>query len=128
MISLVGPITTPAATGGAGAASATFTTSTVVTGEIYGIAIQYNDAPPAATTDIGIKAKGQSGVLPSYNILVIANAATDGYFAVRKPCVDTANAAITDSHACIAVNDLIQVDIAQANNGDSVTVWLYVDK
>lgn len=128
MISLVGPITTPAATGGAGAASATVTTSTVVTGEIYGIAIQYNDAPPAATTDIGIKAKGQSGVLPSYNILVIANAATDGYFAVRAACVNTANAAITNSHAPIAVNDLIQVDIAQANDGDSVTVWLYVDK
>lgn len=128
MISLVGPITTPAATGGAGTASATVTTDTMVTGEIYGIAIQYNDSPPAGTTDVGIKAKGLSGVLPSYNILVITNAATDGYFAVRKPCVDTANAAITNSHAPIAVNDYIQLDIAQANNGDSVTIWLYMDK
>ncbi len=127
-ISIYGPVTTPASTGGAGASAATKVTPTVVCGEIYGIAIQYNDAPPAGTTDVGIKAKGQSGVLPSYNILTIANAATDGYFAVRAPCVNGSNAAITNSFAPIAINDYVQIDIAQANDGDSVTVWLYLDK
>jgi hypothetical protein len=127
-ISIYGPVTTPAASGGAGAAAATKVTPDVIRGEIVGIAIQYNDAPPAGTTDVGIKAKGLSGVLPSYNILTIANAATDGYFAPRKACVDASNAAITNSHAPFAINDYVQLDIAQANDGDSVTIWLYLDK
>lgn len=127
MARMIGPITTPAAAGGAGVAAATKVTDTVVCGEIYGVVIQYNDAPPAATTDVGIKTKGASGVTPSFNILTISNAATNGYFCPRSACVTAANVAITDSSAPFMVNDYIQLDVAGANDGDSVSIWLMVE-
>ena len=128
MITLYGPVSTPASTGGAGASAATKVTNDVVNGLIHGIVIQYNDAPPAATTDVGIKTKGLTGVLPSVNLLVITNAATDGYFAPRSACVSAAAAAITNSHAPFAVNDYLQIDLAGANDGDSVTCWFFLER
>jgi hypothetical protein len=128
MIVMYGPITTPTSTGGAGVSAATVVTPKPVDGLILGIVLQYNDAPPAATTDVGIKTKGQSGVLPSVNLLTITNAATNGYFAPRSACVTATNTAITDSNAPFAVNDYIQIDIAGANDGDSVSVWLMLER
>lgn len=128
MITLYGPVTTPASTGGAGASAATKVTSDIISGLVHGIVIQYNDAPPAGTTDVGIKTKGQSGVLPSVPLLTITNAATNGYFAPRTACVNASNAAITDSYAPFVVNDYIQIDLAGANDGDSVTVWLFLER
>lgn len=128
MITIYGPVTTPASTGGAGASAATKVTSDMVSGLVHGIVIQYNDAPPAGTTDVGIKTKGLSGILPSVPLLTITNAATDGYFAPRSACVNASNAAITNSFAPFAVNDYIQIDLAGANDGDSVTVWLFLER
>jgi hypothetical protein len=123
-MAIYGPITTPAAAGGAGVAAATGYSTQVVRGFLVGIDIQYNDAPPAATTDVGIKTKGASGILPSRNLLVITNAATDGYFVPQAPGVTAANVA-TGQYAAPYVEDVIQLDIAGANAGDSVTIWLY---
>lgn len=127
MVQMHGPFTTSAATGGAGAAAGTFVTPTPIRGYIMGVVLQYNDAPPAGTTDVGIKTKVLSGVTPSVPLLTVTNAATNGYFAPRSGCVTAAAAAITDSNAPFAVNDYIQIDMAQANDGDSVSVWLMVD-
>lgn len=128
MVQRYGPITTADATGGAGAASGTAVSLTPISGELLGVVLQYNGAPPAGTTDVGVKTKGLSGVSPSVNLLVVTNAATDGYFAPRSGCVSAANAAITDSHAPFAIDDIIQVDMGGANDGDSVSVWLFVKK
>lgn len=121
---IYGPITTPPATGGAGVASATVVSDHVARGFIVGIDIQYNDAPPAGTTDVGIKTKGLAGVLPSRNILTITNGATDGYYVPQAPVVTSTNGA-TGGYATPYVEDYLQVDIAGANDGDSVTVWVY---
>jgi hypothetical protein len=120
-----GPITTPAAAGGAGAAAATIVSDHVVRGFIAGVFVQYNDAPPAATTDVGIKTKSQSGVLPNIPILTITNAATDGYFVPEVASVTAANVA-TGQYSKFLVEDYVQIDLAGANDGDSVSVWLYL--
>jgi hypothetical protein len=122
---MYGPITTSAATGGAGVAAGTAVSAQVVRGFIAGVYIQYNDAPPAATTDVGIKTKGASGTRPSIPLLTITNAATDGYFIPQVATVTAANAA-TGGYGLFYVDDYIQVDMAGANDGDSVSVWLYV--
>jgi hypothetical protein len=122
---IYGPITTPAATGGAGAAAATIDTPNIVRGFIVGIFVQYNDAPPAATTDVGIKTNAAAGSRPSIPLLTITNAATDGYFVPEIATVTAANVA-TGGHSLYYIDDYIQVDLAGANAGDSVSVWLYV--
>jgi hypothetical protein len=126
-MAMYGPVQTPAAVGNNGQAAATVTTPTRVIGTINGVFIQYNDAPPAATTDVGIKTKALTGILPSINILTLSNAATDGYFHPRKQAVDTAGAAIEGAYAPFTVDDYIQIDLAGANASDSVTVWFYLE-
>lgn len=121
---IYGPITTPAAAGGAGAAAATVVTPTKVSGLVLGIAIQYNDAPPA-TTDVGIKTKSDAGKLPNIPLLTLSNANTDGYF-VPKAGEYTAAGASTGGYAYFAIDDYVQIDLAQANDGDTVSVWLYM--
>ena len=120
---MYGPITTPAAVGADGAAAATGYSNEPVNGVLVGITVQYNDAPPAGTTDIGVKTKGLSGTLPSINLLTITNAATNGYFPTRAPTY-TAAGVLDNGTAPFPVHDTIQVDIAGANAGDSVTIWL----
>ena len=127
-MSVIGPITTAVAVGAAGAAAGTVVSSQPVRGMIIGIDIQYNDAPPAGTTDVGIKTKGASGVLPSRNILTISNAATDGYFCPRVETVKADGSVSSFVDGVHYVEDYIQVDMAGANAGDSVSIWIYTDK
>ena len=121
---MIGPITTAAATGGAGAAAATAYSSDPVSGVLMAIIVQYNDAPPAST-DVGVKTKGASGVLPSIALLTLSNANTNGYFFVRTATYKTDGTA-DGGYGAFVVNDIIQIDIAQANDGDSVSVWLEI--
>jgi hypothetical protein len=120
-----GPITTSLGTGGAGLAAGTVVSPNVVRGYVAAIYVQYNDAPPAATTDCGIKTKGAVGTRPSIPLLTITNAATDGYFIPQVATVTAANVA-TGQFGLFYIDDYIQVDMAQANNGDSVSIWLYM--
>lgn len=120
---MYGPITTPAATGGAGVAAGTRVSDHAVSGILIGVFIQYNDAPPAGTTDVGIKTVGASGTLPSIPLLTISNAATDGYYIPKAPEYTAAGVA-TGGYGFFNVNDKIQVDMAGANNDDTVSVWL----
>ena len=127
MIEAVGPLNTGEAAGGAGVATANDTGDEIVTGELLGFYIRYNDSPPAGTTDVTIATTG--GVMPARTLFTVSNAATDGFFPVRLGAVSTANAAITDSNVVAPlVRDKIKVTIAQANNGDSVDVWTVVEK
>lgn len=121
---MIGPINTPAATGGAGVAAATGYSSQPVSGIVAQVYIQYNDAPPA-TTDVGVKTKGAAGVLPSIPLITLSNANTDGVFTPKTPTYTPAGA-LDGGTANFVINDIIQVDIAGANDGDSVSVWLEV--
>lgn len=125
---LIGPISTPAASGGAGVAGANIDTPIPVRGRVTGIYIQYNDAPPPATTDVTIKTKGTSPEPPSYDLLKVSNAATDGWFWPQVQICDTAGAAIAGEYTPQLVHGIINIAIAQANNGDSVTVWLLIEE
>lgn len=121
---LIGPINSGTSTGGAGASTANTSTATRVVGEVKGIYIKYNDAPPAGTTDVTIKAVGTAPAAPTYNILQVSNAATSGWFYPRVQIHTTAGVAIADAYDGILVYDNINVAIAQANDGDSVDVWI----
>ncbi len=122
---MYGPLTTAAAVGADGAAAGTVVSANVISGILLGIYVQYNDAPPAGTTDIGVKTKGATGVSPSINLLTITNAATSGYFPTRAPTY-TAAGALDGGTSMFTVNDFIQVDMAGANAPDTVSVWLDV--
>jgi hypothetical protein len=122
---IVGPFNSGVASGSSGSATANADTPIVITGLITGAYVRYNDSPPAGTTDVTIKTKGTNA--PSYNILVLTNAATDGLFIPRKQAVDPTGAAITGANEVIPVDDYLNIAIAQANANDSVDVWLYVE-
>lgn len=124
---LYGPIVGAVAAGGAGTATSTTTTTTRVCGMIAGVYLKYNDSPPAGTTDVTVKTQGTTPAPPSYNILAVANAATDGWFYPSVQIHTTAGAAIAGEYKSIPVDDYIQVVIAQANVGDSVDVWLLLE-
>lgn len=120
---IVGPLNSGAAAGTAGSATAN-TDHGLVRGGIYGIYVKYNDSPPAATTDVVISTTGDNA--PSYDILTLTNAATDGLFLPRTVAHDLTGTAQTTYNEIMPVHDGINVKIAGANSGDSVDVYLYV--
>lgn len=127
-MNIVGPFNSGVAAGGAGVATANTDSTTRITGYVVGVYVKYNDSPPAGTTDVTVKTKGTSPAAPSLTFLSIANAATDGWFWPRVQIHTTAGAAITDQYDWPAIDDLINVTIAQANNADNVDVWLMVSE
>lgn len=118
-----GPINSGVAAGGAGVATNNATSTHRLTGLVTAIYVKYNDSPPAGTTDVTIKTVGSGAACPSYNLLAITNAATDGLFEVVKAAVDATNTA-ANWYLYMPIDDYINVTIAQANNGDSVDVWI----
>ena len=122
-------LTTPAASGGAGTATATVTSAVPYSGTIMSVYVKYNDSPPAGTTDITLATQGTvSGAPPAQTILSIANAATDGWFQPRVPMHTTAGVVVADSYDWpVIFNDYLTLTIAQADNNDSVKVWVVMD-
>ena len=109
--------------GDAGAAAGTADTGRVIAGEVLGAYIDYASQP--GTTDVTLRTKGTA--LPSYNLLVVTNGNTDGFFPVRASPVDLANAAITNSHAPFVVADELEVSVAQGDAiADGVVVHLLI--
>ena len=123
---LVGPISSGAAAGSAGSATANADSDIRIIGRLVGIYVQYLDSPPAGTTDVTIKTVGSSPAPPTYNLLVLTNAATDGWFYPQVQIDDTAGAPIAAEYTPQLVHDYINVAIAQANAADSVNVWLLI--
>ena len=120
---IVGPFNSGVAAGGAGAATANSTAAVKVTGTVMGVYVKYNDAPPAATTDVTVATLGTYPSAPARTILAITNAATDGWFYPRVEVCSTAAAALGE-YTLIPIDDKIKVTIAQANDADSAEVWL----
>lgn len=126
MISLVGPLNSGAAAGSAGSATANADSPVRLVGKLVGIYVKYNDSPPAATTDVTIATKGTSPAPPTYNLLALANAATDGWFYPQVQIDDTAGSAISGEYTPQLIHDYVNVKIAQANAADNVDVWLLI--
>lgn len=124
-MAVYGPISTGLTAGGAGTSTATIDGTQIVRGFVVGIYLQYNGSPPAATTDVTIKTKGATGVLPSYNIFVMTNSATDGFYATMVETRKSTDGTAAGQYAYPYVEDILNVTIAQANDNDGVTVWIY---
>lgn len=131
-LKLVGPLNTGTTAGGAGVSTANASTTTSVVGLVHSVYVKYNGAPPAGTTDITVKTVGTSPAPPSVTFLTLVNAATDGWFYPRVPAQDNAGTDVTfngtqEIYIKYAVHDLINVTIAQANDGDSADVWFLLE-
>lgn len=118
-----GPINSGSATGGAGTATANTSTATRVIGRVIGVYVKYNDSPPA-TTDVIVKTVGTAPASPTYNLLSLSNANTSGWFYPQVQIHDTSGSAIAGEYEPQLVYDQINVSIAQANDNDSIDVWL----
>jgi hypothetical protein len=127
----MGPIYSGAAVGGNGVATAN-ADGGVVSGRIVAVGVEYLDSPPAGTTDVVVATKG-GGSGPAQTILSIANAATSGWFYPRVGTVSTSGAAMLYAAGGaavgepLAVADIVNVKIDQANAGDGVNVWLLME-
>lgn len=125
-MALIGPINSGVAAGGAGVATNNSTITTTVRGLVAAVYVKYNDSPPAGTTDVTVATLGTSPSAPALTLLSITNAATDGWFFPRAVEHLNSDGTALTSHTYLPVEDRVKVTIAQANNGDSVDVWLLV--
>lgn len=123
-----GPINSGSASGGAGVATASATTVIPIVGFVTAIAVRYNDSPPA-TTDVTVAGAGTNHV--ALTLLTLTNANTNVVKNVRHAIHDDTGAVITfdgtnEVYDVPALSDFVTVTIAQANNADSVDVWLFL--
>lgn len=110
--------------GSAGAAVGSGYTEGPVRGEVLGVRLNFHGSTPA-TADTTLKTKGDSAA--SYNLLVVTNSATDGYFAPRVLPVTAANVAFTDAAAPYVVDDYLELAVAGADAlTDAVVGHVYV--
>lgn len=116
---------TVAASGSAGSATGSGRTTEPVNGLVMGVYLDYS-ASAAATGDVSI-----ATVSPAVTVLSVANNATDGLYLPRVAARDTAGAVVTfdgtnEIYEPIPVTDYVTVSLAQMNDGDTVTVTLWV--
>lgn len=124
-ISLVGPLSSGPAVGGAGVATANQDSTHPIIGVVVGIYLKYVGSPPA-TTDVTVRTKGSSG--PSFTLLKVDNAAVDKLFTVKQLDSSPAGVAFTDSYSLLPVHDVLNILIEGADADDSVDVYLFVDR
>lgn len=112
-------------TGTAGSATGTGRSAGVVRGYVVGVALNFHGSAPA-TTDTTLRTKGNTA--PSRNLLVVSNSVTDAFIAPADKPVDNANVAITNSHRAPAVDDYLEVALAQCDAlTDAVVVHVLID-
>ena len=126
---LIGPLNTGVAAGGAGAATSTATTTNLVIGLVMGIYVRYNHTPPAATTDVVVTTAGSNSAIPAQTLLTLTDSATDGLYRPRVIGDDLVGVTLIADAAAepIAIYDQVKVTISQANNSDSVDIWLLME-
>ena len=117
------------ASGGAGVATATGY-SPQVEGHVLAVYVDYVDSPPAATTDFTLSDEADPA---SEAIVSISNAATDVKLYPRRACEDNSGSDIQyDSTDVVfepyVVHGRLEAIISQANNGDSVTVTVWIER
>ena len=119
---------TGAASGGAGVATATGH-SVRVAGWVLAVHLDYQDSPPAGTTDFTLSDETDP---ISEAIVSLANAATDLKLYPRRKVQDSGNNDVTfdgtnEIYEPYVVCGRLEATIAQANNGDSVTVTVWIE-
>jgi hypothetical protein len=125
---LYGPINSGVAAGGAGVATNNASSAQSLHGNVIGIYVRYNDAPPN-TTDVIVSTVGTFPAMPTQTLLTLTNKNTDGLFLPRSVAQDELGADLA-ALTILEPNpifDNINVSIAQANNADSVDVWLFLE-
>lgn len=120
---LVGPLSSGTAAGSAGSATANATSTVPFCGRVVGIAVVYNDSPPS-TTDVTVATAGTNA--PVVTLLTLTNANTNYSQPLAHQGYDAAGAAITGVYAGPVIADFVKITIAQADAGDSVSVYLYL--
>lgn len=125
---IFGPLGTGTTTGGAGTSTSNATSSVIVFGLIHAIYVRYNDSPPA-TTDLTIATAGNS--TPAYTLLTLSNTATSGLYYPRADVRSQTGVSLTYDGTRtvtdrVVIMDNLKITIAQANDGDSADVWLYL--
>lgn len=125
-MNVVGPINSGAAAGGAGVATANANSAVSIHGKLYAVRINYLATPPA-TTDVTIATQGTSPLPPAQALLTVSNANADAWFYPRAQIDDELGVAVAAEFDHFPLADFVNVLIAQANDGDSVDVWLLVD-
>lgn len=126
MLNLVGPLSTGAASGGSGVATASSTTAPEMFGHLVAAYVKYNDSPPA-TTDLTVSTAGVSPHAPALTLLSLSNVNADGWFYPRVALHTPSGGLAGSLYSYAPVYDQITVLIAQANNDDSVDIWLLID-
>ena len=122
---LVGPINSGPASGGAGVATSTGVTNQMIVGEILGVYAKYNHAPPAGTTGFVLATQGTSPAPPTYDILNLAAAATDGWFYPEIAAVcEVDGTPVAGQYAPILVHDFLSLTIDGADDLDNVDAWI----
>lgn len=121
---LAGPFNSGVTTGGAGTSTNNQTSTVVLEGLVAAIYVKYNDSPPGATADVTVATLGTSPNAPALTLLSITNAATDGWFFPRAVEHLNSDATALTSHTYLPIMDKVKVTLAQANDGDSVDVWI----
>lgn len=116
----VDSVTTPAAVGGAGAATATVTGGVSV-GKLHAIGIQFSVAPVGNVTITLMHANGADEVI--HNGVAGANS---NYYP-RRQATGTDGAAVAGTSVEYVVDGQVKVDLAASNSGMIVTTRLYVD-
>lgn len=123
---LIGPINSGAAVGGDEAATVNADSTTTICGRVAAIYVKYNDSPPA-TTDVVIATKGNSA--PATTLLTLTDKNTSGLFLPRTVPHDAtgvALAALTVAEPW-PISDIVNVLIDDANAGDNVDVWIFLE-
>lgn len=112
---------TVAAAGSDGSATGT-ERSTSIAGMVLAVHIGYS-ASAANTTDVVV-----AGVAPAQALLTESNNATDVWHYPRVAATAVADgSAISGEYALIPVVGYVSVSVAQANDGDEITVALIYD-
>jgi hypothetical protein len=116
---------TATASGSAGSATGDATSSTEAIGEILAVYVDENAA--ATTIDVTLAMSGT----PSENILDLADVTADAWIYPRRQVHDNTGTALTMEGTeplvePYVVHDTLKLSLAQANDGDSVTVYVFV--
>ena len=127
MTSIIGPLNSGAAVGAAGVATAHLASTVRIPGLLLGICVKYNDAPPAATTDVVISTVGTSPAPPTRALLTLTNGATDGWRYPRVAAHSVLGVENAGDLVYQPIEDYVDIKIDGANAGDNVDVWLLVE-
>ena len=122
-----------ATTGGAGTSGAT-SPAKPLRGTVLAVHLEYVGSPPGSTDVIlRTKAAGKKGGVRT--LLSIANANADGWFDLATPVVDAADGSTPTFNATeplhrigIPVDQEVELDVAQANEGDEVNAVVLIEE